>query len=421
MANNTFIRTTLECVCAVVLEKRSLSDITDPNYHNNAKVKAYTFGTIRFYHQLNDIVSGLLKKPLKKQDLDLHCLMLVGAYQILYTKTPIHAAIFESVELASVLDKSWAKKLINAILRQIDRDKESIQKTPHYSHPSWLIKKIKSNYPEDFENILKNNNTQAPMSIRVGAHESKESYQNKLTQKGIKSKTLKIVPEALVLENAVPVFDLPDFDKGQCYVQDASAQLSAHLLEPKADECILDACSAPGGKATHLAQICPKAEIIALDLDQDRLTRVSENTERLCISNVTTQLGDATNKDWWNGQLFDKILLDAPCSATGVIRRHPDIKLLRKPKDIARLVKLQEAILDNLWQMLKPGGTLLYATCSILKSENEIQICTFLQNHNDAHEVALDIDWGVPVSAGRQQLPHNEFDGFYYAKLKKTE
>ena len=230
---------------------------------------------------------------------------------------------------------------------------------------------------------------------------------------------IKIAPQARLLNQAVNVYHIQDFDKGSCFVQDASAQLAAPLLNPINDDLILDACCAPGGKTTHLSELAPHSKIIALDNDTDRLKRVQENIERLSIKNITLFQGKAQTQDWWDGQHFDKIFLDAPCSATGVIRRHPDIKLLRKPKDISALVALQKDILNNLWTMLKPGGTLLYATCSILKNENENQIAQFLQNHSDAIEEKIMLDWGLETTHGRQQTPCYEFDGFYYAILKK--
>jgi len=404
LENNT--RTVaLQAICSVVLEKKSLSAFVYPE-EVSALTKSLVFGTIRFYHQLNDIVSGLLKHSLKKEDLDIHCLMLLGAYQILHSNVAAHASIFETVNVTNELDKPWAKKLVNAILREIDRQKSVLQKQIHYSHPTWLLKKIKQYYPNDFEQIFQQNNTQAPMTLRIHPDFHKQSL-------------LAVAPQAQILDKAVNVYAIQDFDKGACFVQDASAQLAAPLLDPKNDDLILDACCAPGGKTTHLSELAPQSKIIALDNNPDRLKRVQENIDRFKIKNITLLQGKAQNQDWWDGKLFDKILLDAPCSATGVIRRHPDIKLLRKPKDISALVDLQKDILNNLWMLLKPGGTLLYATCSILKNENETQIAQFLQTHDEAIEEEITLDWGYKATHGKQQIPCYEFDGFYYAKLKK--
>ena len=419
--NNTNVRTVaLEAICSVVLNKRSLSAFNYPDDLNDLSlIKSFVFGTIRFYHQLNDIVSGLLKHPIEKENLDIHCLMLLGAYQILHSNVAPHAVIFETVNVVNDLNKPWAKGLVNAILREVDRQKHVLQKQPHYSHPSWLVKKIKNNHPNHFEQIFTNNNLQAPMGIRVHPTYQLDDYQASLSAIGIESHQVDIAPQALVLEKAVSVFKLPDFEQGACYVQDCSAQLAAYLLNPKEGELILDACSAPGGKTTHLSELAPKSNIVALDNDGERLKRVQQNIDRFSIKNITILQGNAQTQDWWDGKLFDKILLDAPCSATGVIRRHPDIKLLRKPKDITALVALQKDILANLWPMLKPGGILLYATCSILKSENEEQMSCFLESYENAQELKIDLDWGINTKVGKQQLPSHNFDGFYYAKLQR--
>jgi len=419
--NNTNVRTVaLEAICSVVLNKRSLSAFNYPDDLNDLSlIKSFVFGTIRFYHQLNDIVSGLLKHPIDKENLDIHCLMLLGAYQILHSNVAPHAIIFETVNVVNDLNKPWAKGLVNAILREVDRQKHLLQKQPHYSHPSWLVKKIKNNHPDHFEQIFANNNLQAPMGIRVHPTYQLDDYQASLSAIGIESHQVDIAPQALVLEKAVSVFKLPDFEQGACYVQDCSAQLAAYLLNPKEGELILDACSAPGGKTTHLSELAPKSNIVALDNDGERLKRVQQNIDRFSIKNITILQGNAQTQDWWDGKLFDKILLDAPCSATGVIRRHPDIKLLRKPKDITALVALQKDILANLWPMLKPGGILLYATCSILKSENEEQMSCFLESYENAQELKIDLDWGINTKVGKQQLPSHNFDGFYYAKLQR--
>lgn len=411
MASNTRI-IALKAICWVVLEKKSLNAFAYPQ-EVSPLTKSLVFGTLRFYHQLNDIVSGLLKHSLKKQDLDIHCLILLGAYQILHSNVAIHASIFETVHIADVLNKSWAKSLINAILRGIDRQKNTLKQQTHYSHPSWLLKKIKQTYPDDFAQILTQNNTQAPMTLRLHPRHNIDAH--------LDAKKITFAPQARVLNQAINVYDIQDFDKGSCFIQDASAQLAAPLLSPTNDDLILDACCAPGGKTTHISELAPKSKIVALDNSNKRLKRVAENIKRFDIKNITLLQGRAQTQDWWDGKLFDKILLDAPCSATGVIRRHPDIKLRRKPKDIRALTILQKAILNNLWHMLKPNGTLLYATCSILKNENEEQIAQFLQTHPNVIEEQITLDWGNKATYGRQQIPCYEFDGFYYAKLKKRE
>ena len=408
-----------QAICSIVLKKQSLSDdIFSVESNDLSYAKSLTFGSIRFYHHLNDVITTRLKRPLEKKNLDIHCLLILGAYQLIHSDTPIHAAVNETVNVAEVIGKPWAKGFINAILRDIDRDRGIIENTKHDSHPSWLIKKLKQDYPKNFQEILNENNKKAPMTIRVHPSIVRDDYQQQLQEINIFSHPSAIAPQALTLNDAVSVTKLPGFESGSCYVQDTSAQLAAQLISPKKGELILDACSAPGGKATHLAELCPNAKIIALDIDKQRLLKVEENLERFKNHNIIIQHGDARDHEWWNGKLFDKILLDAPCSSTGVIRRHPDIKLLKKPRDITQITKTQSLILENLWELLRPDGQLLYATCSVLKDENVYQISQFLEKFKDAKNEKITLQWGVG-DIGKQQLPHNEYDGFYYAKLIK--
>jgi 16S rRNA (cytosine967-C5)-methyltransferase len=257
------------------------------------------------------------------------------------------------------------------------------------------------------------------MSIRVSPSINRDEFQKELGELGILSQASDISSQGLIIEDAVSVQKLPNFQNGSCYVQDISAQLAAYLISPKKGDYILDACAAPGGKTTHIAELCEESEIVALDSDKDRLQKVVQNINRLQLKNVTVVQGDATNTDWWDKKLFDKILIDAPCSGTGVIRRHPDIKLLRKLKDVSQATKIQAEILKNLWSLLKPGGQLVYATCSILKDENDLQIKAFLDNFKDAKNIEIEIPWGEG-QIGKQKLPEHNFDGFYYAKLTKN-
>ena len=408
-----------KAICLIALEKKSLSESLFSNAEADlAFAKSLVFGSIRFYHHLNDIITPRVKKPLDKDNLDLHCLLVLGAYQIIYTDISRHAAINETVEVAKIIGKPWAKGFINAILRGIDRDQKVILESTHYSHPSWFLKKLKKDYPDNYQNILIENNKKAPMSIRIHPSIDRKKFQKKLEEKNILSTVSDIAPQALILSEAVNVFKLPDFEKGSCYVQDISAQLSAQLISPQKGDYILDACCAPGGKTTHIAELCSEANVIALDNDEDRITKVHENINRLNVENVKVILGDASKSDWWDKKLFDKILIDAPCSSTGVIRRHPDIKLLRKGKDINQITKIQARILDNLWALLKPGGIMVYATCSILKDENENQIINFLKRFNNAKNQEIQISWGEGT-IGKQQLPEHNYDGFYYAKISK--
>ncbi len=421
MLNNNNARVIAHrAICLIALEKKSLSEAAFPAEANDLSfAKSLTFGSIRFYHHLNDLITPRIKKPLEKKNLDIHCLLILGAYQLIYTDISIHAAIKETVDIAEIIGKNWAKGFVNAILRGIDRDRDVILKSPHHSHPTWMVKKFKKDYPDSYQEIFIENNNQAPMSIRVHPSIERDDFKAQLQNENISSELSKIAPQALVLDDAVNITGLPGFENGSCYVQDISAQLAAPLISPKKGERILDACCAPGGKTTHLAELCPDAEIIAIDNDKMRLLRVQENIDRLQNKNVKIMLGDATCHDWWDKKMFDKILIDAPCSGTGVIRRHPDIKLLRKPRDVSEVTKIQALILDNLWALLKPGGELVYATCSVLKDENENQINAFLQRSGDAKNEEISLSWGEGL-IGKQQLPEHKYDGFYYAKLIKS-
>ena len=410
-----------KAICLVALEKKTLSDELFPSESSSSSfAKSLAYGSIRFYHHLNDIITPRIKKPLEKKNLDIHSLLILGAYQLLYTDISSHAAINETVEIAETIGKKWAKGFINAILRGIHRERDSILKPTHHSHPSWLVKKITKEYPLNFNEIFSESNKQAPMSLRVHPSFDIKVFQTELKKENINAELSEIAPQALILNQAVKVNSLPNFEKGSCYVQDVSAQIAAQLISPKKGELILDACCAPGGKTSHIAELCNEANIVALDNDETRLLRVKENLDRLQINNVKIVLGDASNHDWWNQKKFDKILLDAPCSGTGVIRRHPDIKLLRKPKDVIHITKLQSLILDNLWSLLKPGGKLVYATCSILPDENERQISSFIERFNDAINEEIYLKWGDGI-IGKQQLPNKEYDGFYYAQLRKQQ
>jgi 16S rRNA (cytosine967-C5)-methyltransferase len=395
----------LDAVLSVVVHKKSLSDF---DFQQQGFATLLAFGTIRFYHHLVDVINPLLKRDFDKKDLDIFCILLLGSYQLLYEDNPAYAVVNESINLTN---KQWAKGLINALLRKVS----TIEVSVHNSHPKWLEKKITRQYPDDYKQILYYNNQKPPMTLRVNGNT--QEYQQQLRDIGISSKTLPNIPQALVLESPVAVSQLPNFQNGSCYVQDASPQLCNEILKPQNGELILDSCAAPGGKTTHLAN-CKSATIIALDNNEHRLQKVIENQQRMGQDNIRTVLGDATHTDWWDGMLFDKILLDAPCSATGVIRRHPDIKLLRKASDINKLVCVQQQMLENLWQMLKPNGVLLYATCSILEAENSQQIRNFLHTHSNCKLEHIDSDWGNQ-DIGIQQLPSADFDGFYYAKLRK--
>ncbi|MFT6984769.1 MAG: 16S rRNA (cytosine967-C5)-methyltransferase [Psychromonas sp.] len=420
----------------VVEQGQSLSQALPPAQQDlspkdRALLQLLCYGVLRTLPRLDFFCRSLMKKPLKGKQRVLHFLILVGFYQLLYTRIPSHAAVGETVNGTKALKSPALKGMVNGVLRSFLREQESLieqadqQDTLRYCHPSWLVKRLQEAYGETLAaKIMDENNQQAPMWLRVNAlHHSREQYQALLNEAELNSFSASDVENsnALRLEKATDVYKLPGFEQGWVSVQDGAAQLAAHYLDAQPGELILDACCAPGGKTVHTLELQPKIkEMVAVDADQKRLIRVHENLQRLQLS-ATVIHGDASQPDsWWSGELFDRILCDAPCSATGVIRRHPDIRWLRRDSDIADLVALQKSILTALWDKLKPGGVLLYATCSILPDENELQIQSFLQSRSDATLIELSGQYNSR-GEGRQLLPNEDgMDGFYYAKLHKS-
>jgi len=396
-----------------------------------ALLKELCYGTCRWYFQLNNTLGTLLDKPLKSKDCDIHCLLILGMYQLSHMRIPEYVSINETVNACVVLKKPWAKGLINAVLRKFQR-LVSADEIPYpddaarFSYPDWLVNLLKTEWPDSWEEILRAGNAHPPMSLRVNLQQcSREDYLELLAEQGIAARAGTLSAAGVYLEKPCPVDLLPGFREGSASVQDEASQLLPSLLTPASGHRILDACAAPGGKTCHLLEAEPNiAQIIALDIEARRLDRLQENLERLKLSSARVKViaADATlTDDWWDGEYFDRILLDAPCSATGIIRRQPDIKLLRKSADIARLCELQGRLLDRLWRCLKPGGFMVYSTCSILPAENSRQIAAFLNRTSDAESKAMPEHWGVLCRYGRQLLPHdNSTDGFYFALLQKN-
>ncbi len=394
---------------------------------DRALLQELCFGTLRWYSRLDAIAKQLLEKPLKGKYQPVHALLLVGIYQLLYTRIPAHAALAETVSACKLLKADPFKGMVNGVLRNVQRRQEELTTKVdtlaqlRLAHPNWLVKRLQQAYPEQWQDILEANNQHPPMWIRVnqGQH-SREQYLALLQQNGQEAEPDTLADSALRLARPVDVTTLPGFEQGHSSVQDAAAQLAAQLLEAAPGDTILDACAAPGGKTAHILERQPAlAQLVAVDMDGERLQRVHQNLERIGLQATVIQGDAARPADWWQGAAFDRILLDAPCSATGVIRRHPDIKWLRRPEDIAQLAALQAQILDALWQQLKPGGTLLYATCSILPDENSAQIKAFLSRTPDARHQPLH-PGDTLEQPGWQFLPGSEQrDGFYYAKLSK--
>jgi 16S rRNA (cytosine967-C5)-methyltransferase len=396
---------------------------------DKALVQMLCYGVLRTLPRLDFFCRSLMKKPLTGKQRDLHFLILVGIYQLLYTRIPSHAAVGETVNGAKALKKPALKGMINGVLRSFLREQESLvaqadqQPALLYCHPSWLVKRLQAAYGEEnAAQIMTENNQQAPMWLRVNARfHDRQQYLALLTEQDKSATTIEYNDNALCLDQACDVYQLPGFAEGWVSVQDGAAQLAAHYLEAQPNDLILDACSAPGGKTVHTLELQPKLkQMVAVDFDEKRLLRVQENLDRLNLS-ATVIHGDASTPDaWWSGEQFDRILCDAPCSATGVIRRHPDIRWLRRDSDIDELVALQKKILSALWQKLKPGGVLLYATCSILPEENDLQVQAFLSTTSDASLIPLSTKHSSAMTT-RQILPNEQkMDGFYYAKLQKS-
>lgn len=395
---------------------------------DRALLQALCFGMARWSQRLGGLVDSLLDKPLKRKDQDIYLLMQLGIYQLAYTRIAPHAAVDTTVAAVKKLGKPWAKGLVNAVLRNYQRKESALEsglnEASTLAHPDWLLDHFKRDWPDDWERIVDQNNQQAAMTLRVNQrHHSAEQYLALLSRYELQATTVECVPSALVLELATSVHDLPGFAEGHVSVQDAAAQIAASLLGNGSGKRLLDACSAPGGKTAHALELGDWQQVVALDHDAERLQKVGETLDRLALSDrALLQSADAADLDsWWDKQAFDSILLDAPCSGTGVIRRHPDIKLLRRSSDIDELVKTQQALMHALWSTLKPGGHMLYATCSILKAENEQQLAWFTQQHSDAKQIPLSLGAGRVCDSGCVQILPGEqgMDGFFYALLEK--
>lgn len=420
-------------VLAAVLQRgASLSDVLTPALaaippRDRPLLQEMVYGTLRWQLRLDAMAGALLRKPFKQRDADVHGLVLLGLYQLLYMRLPDYAAISSTVEAARALRKPWAVALLNGVLRNFQRSAAQLtaradaEETSRYAHPRWLLEQLKRDWPADWERIVDANNARAPMVLRVNTlHGDRAQYLQRLRAAGIEARPAAHVAAGVVLEQAVDVERLPGFATGDVSVQDAAAQLTADVLTVPDQARVLDACAAPGGKTALLLERHPQARVVAVDADPVRLQKVHDTLQRLQLHAEVRQ-GDAGRPGMWHqGERFDRILLDAPCSATGVIRRHPDIKALRRAGDIDGLAAQQAALLDGIWPLLEPGGMLLYSTCSVLARENVLQMDAFVGRHRDAEELAIDVDWGRPQTHGRQILPGDDgMDGFYFALFRK--
>ncbi|HLA75438.1 MAG TPA: 16S rRNA (cytosine(967)-C(5))-methyltransferase RsmB [Gammaproteobacteria bacterium] len=387
------------------------------------------YGVLRWHLRLEALLKPLLHAPVKDQEI--LCLLLLGLYQLLYMRVATHAAVDSTVTATGALKKPWAKGLVNAILRGYLRNDGALlaeldrSEVATWAHPAWLITRLKMDWPQQWAAILSANNERPPLCLRVNARQlTRDAYLHRLAQEGIVAHAQPHTSHGIRVEKPIGVEGLPGFSEGRVSVQDGAAQLAAPLLDLQPGQRVLDACAAPGGKTCHILESQPAlAELVAIDCDAQRVARIAENLQRLQLQ-ATLVVGDAAQPaTWWDGQPFDRILLDAPCSATGVIRRHPDIKLLRTEADITALAQQQAQLLSGLWPLLKSGGMLLYVTCSILNQENTQVVNNFLAAHPDARTEASAWPWqqddqhltiGQQIVTGEQGM-----DGFYYARLRK--
>ncbi|MCE6005843.1 16S rRNA (cytosine(967)-C(5))-methyltransferase RsmB [Acinetobacter soli] len=397
---------------------QQLNDIPD---RDRALFHELVLGTLRQWFALKAITLPLLTKPLNNETVE-SCLYL-GLYQVLCTRIPAHAAISETVTATKQLGFHALSGIVNAILRRATRETDAFQSQLQQAHglPSWLYKRLKRDWPAQLDDLCQQLKHTAPLTLRINQRQiGRDAYLLKLQAQSIQARACAWSDVGIVIEQSVQITELPGYQQGWFSVQDEHAQLCASLLHDLDQKIVLDACAAPGGKTAHLLEAFKPEQLIALDHDAKRLLRVSENISRLQLDASRLEILAADATTWQAPDALDCIVLDAPCSAIGVLRRHPDIRLLRQSTDIAQTVALQQQILKNLWPQLKVGGTLLYITCSILKPENEQQMQSFFAEHANASELKIEADWGIEQAYGRQLLPTSgQGDGFYYCRIKK--
>jgi 16S rRNA (cytosine967-C5)-methyltransferase len=400
-----------------------------------AAIQSLAFGTVRWFPELEALLGRLLTRPDAPLAHELRALLLVGLYQLAHGRTPEHAAVSETVEAARALGHARAAGFVNAVLRRFQREKDARLADAHreraarLAHPEWMLAAFEQDWPDRWEAIGAAGNAQPPMWLRVNARRTGcADYRARLAAAGMASEPCAFAPEALKLAQPVDVHELPGFAEGEVSVQDVAAQLAAGFLAAGAGMRVLDACAAPGGKACHLLETVPGiAELVAVESDAARAARITQNLERLGLAARLVIADAAAPAAWWDGKPFDRILLDVPCSGTGVIRRHPDIKVLRRPDDIPRFAAAQASLLAACFGLLAPGGRLVYASCSVLAAENAAVVRAFLAANPAAADTTesarLSLAGPAPVlDAGAGcALPSGaaDADGFYYACLEK--
>ncbi|HSG88439.1 MAG TPA: 16S rRNA (cytosine(967)-C(5))-methyltransferase RsmB [Pseudomonadales bacterium] len=390
---------------------------------DEAFVRELCWGTARLAPRLEHFVRKHLKRAPRAKDMDVHALLLIGAYQLGWMNVPAHASVHATVEATGRLGKNWAKGLVNAVLRRLSETDlhadDGLPDVARHAHPEWLLGALRRAWPDDWLAIVEAGNARPPLTLR--ARGDRDEALAHLADAGIEAHAGRWAPAAIYLREARDVREVPGFVEGDFSVQDEGAQLAAVLLDAAAGERVLDACSAPGGKALHILQQTPTVELTAVDIDARRCERIRENLGRGGVEATVVEGDASTPAAWWDGRLFDRILVDAPCTATGILRRQPDVRLLREEGDVAKLATVQGELMDALWPLLKAGGTLVYCTCSVLPEEGEMIIEAFAAAHPDAVVSPIGADWGVARGAGRQLLPTaGEHDGFFYARLTRA-
>jgi 16S rRNA (cytosine967-C5)-methyltransferase len=428
----------LDAVSRVLDRQTGLSEDeqlrTDPSGKSHPRDAAFAthlaYGVLRWLGALEWLAGELLDRPLKRRDRDIQRLILIGLFELWKGENGEHAAVNETAECARLVGKPWAVGLINAVLRRFQREQDDFlnrlsEQPARFAHPTWLADRIRADWPRDWQSILEANNRHAGLWLRVNRSRiTIGDFRNALIRSGHEAGDHPFAPDAIEVRPPAPVEQLPGFHEGHFSVQDPAAQLAAQWMDTQPGHLVLDACAAPGGKTCHILECAPDARVVALDRSASRMQRLEENARRLGLADparLTTLTADALQPEtWWDGVPFDRILLDAPCSATGVIRRHPEIKWLRSPEQVSEAAALQAGLLRSLWPLLRAGGMLVYATCSVLRDENSEQISRFIEFHGDAHPEAPEVPYGVPCTTGRQILPAEaDMDGFFYARVRR--
>lgn len=391
----------------------------------DAFTRALTYGVLRQLTRLEALLTPLTQRPLKT-DSELHALLLCGIFQLLEMDVADHAALNETVNACDLIDQPRARGLANALLRRVQREgPQLLAALPdhpdlQHAYPTWLVTAIHNDWGPRWEKVLAAGNVQGPMTLRVNRRRhSRDTYQALLAGAGMDSSVIDGLDDALRLETPVNVERLPGFGEGAVSVQDGAAQFAADLLDLRDGQRVLDACAAPGGKSAHILERAT-VQLTAIDRDPTRLATVRQTLTRLGLEAHLALADAADAKRWWDGTPFDRILIDAPCSGSGVIRRHPDIKWLRRPTDLPPLALTQRRLLDRLWPLLAADGVLVYATCSILHAEGDDILLPFLERHPDAKLTAIPIPQGQATRCGLRIPPGGDFDGFYFARLRKS-